>query len=138
MARSIAVPEPRPIIEMNTTPLIDVLLVLLVMFIITIPIQTHAVKVDLVSCTTCPMPNATKNEVAITKAGAILWNGTSVGEAGLRYELALTRRMRPVPELHLRPEAEARYEVVDRVLADIKRADIQKFGFVGNEAYAHW
>ena len=46
--------------------------------------------------------------------------------------------MRPSPELHLRPEAEARYEVVDRVLADIKRAGIEKFGFVGNEAYAHW
>lgn len=138
MARSIAVPEPRPIIEMNTTPLIDVLLVLLVMFIITIPIQTHAVKLDLPACATCPAPNATKNEVVITKAGAILWNGQAVGEDGLRYELALTRRMRPSPELHLRPEAEARYEVVDRVLADIKRADIKKFGFVGNEVYAHW
>ena len=138
MARSIAVPEPRPIIEMNTTPLIDVLLVLLVMFIITIPIQTHAVKLDLPACATCPAPNAIKNEVVITKAGAILWNGQAVGEDGLKYELALTRRMRPSPELHLRPEAEARYEVVDRVLADIKRADIKKFGFVGNEAYAHW
>jgi biopolymer transport protein ExbD len=59
-------------------------------------------------------------------------------EAGLRYELALVARMRPAPELHLRPNAEARYEVVDRVLADIKRAEIEKFGFVGNEAYATW
>jgi biopolymer transport protein ExbD len=67
-----------------------------------------------------------------------LWNGADVGEAGLRYELMLTSRMRPVPELHLRPEAEARYETVDRVLADIKRADIKRFGFVGNEAYADW
>jgi biopolymer transport protein ExbD len=61
-----------------------------------------------------------------------------VGEDGLRYELAQIRRMPTVPELHLRPDAEARYEVVDRVLADIKRADIKKFGFVGNEAYANW
>jgi biopolymer transport protein ExbD len=138
MARSIAVPEPRPMIEMNTTPLIDVLLVLLVMFIITIPIQTHAVKIDLPACANCPAPKATSNEVVITRTGAILWNGADVGETGLRYELALTSRMRPIPELHLRPEAEARYEVVDRALADIKRADIKRFGFVGNEAYAHW
>ena len=138
MAPVISVPEPRPMIEMNTTPLIDVMLVLLIMLIITIPIQTHAVKFDVPTCTNCPKPDAIKNEVAITRAGAILWNGQKVGEDGLRYELALIRRMHPSPELHLRPDAEARYEVVDRVLGDIKRADIKKFGFVGNEAYANW
>jgi len=138
MAPVISVPEPRPMIEMNTTPLIDVMLVLLIMLIITIPIQTHAVKFDVPTCTNCPKPDAIKNEVAITRAGAILWNGEEVGEDGLRYELALIRRMPTAPELHLRPDAEARYEVVDRVLGDIKRADIKKFGFVGNEAYANW
>src|SRR5262245_10776803 len=136
MARLLTVPEPRPLIEMNTTPLIDVMLVLLIMLIITIPIQTHAVKIDIPTCDRCPMPQAISNEVAITRSGAILWNGIDVGEDGLRYELAGTKRMEPAPELHLRPDAEARYEVVDRVLADIKRADIKKFGFVGNEAYA--
>ena len=75
MARLISVLEPRPIIDLNTTPLIDVMLVLLIMFIITIPIQTHAVKFDVPTCNNCPEPNATKNEVAITQAGAILWNG---------------------------------------------------------------
>jgi biopolymer transport protein ExbD len=138
MIRPFLITEPRPMVEMNTTPLIDVMLVLLIMFIITIPIQSHAVKLDLPTCHNCPTPNGTKNEVAITRDGAILWNGTNVGEDGLRYELALTRRMRPAPELHLRPDAAARYEIVDRVLADIKRAQIEKFGFVGNEAYAHW
>jgi biopolymer transport protein ExbD len=138
MAPVISVPEPRPMIEMNTTPLIDVMLVLLIMLIITIPIQTHAVKFDVPTCTNCPKPDVIKNEVAITRAGAILWNGQEVGEDGLRYELALIRRMPTAPELHLRPDAEARYEVVDRVLGDIKRADIKKFGFVGNEAYANW
>jgi len=138
MTPVISVPEPRPMIEMNTTPLIDVMLVLLIMLIITIPIQTHAVKFDVPTCTNCPKPDAIKNEVAITRAGAILWNGEEVGEDGLRYELALIRRMPTAPELHLRPDAEARYEVVDRVLGDIKRADIKKFGFVGNEAYANW
>jgi biopolymer transport protein ExbD len=134
----LAVDEQQPMLEMNTTPLIDVMLVLIIMFIITIPIQTHAVKFDVPTCDNCPQPMSTKNEIGITRSGAILWNGTSVGEDGLRYELALTRRMRPAPELHLRPDADARYEVVDRVLADIKRAEIEKFGFVGNDAYAHW
>src|SRR5438045_5078421 len=96
-----------PMGEMNTTPLIDVMLVLLVMFIITIPIQTHAVKLDLPTCSGCRTPNSTNNEVAITRSGAILWNAVAVGEEGLRYELALTRRMRPAPELHLRPDAKA-------------------------------
>ena len=130
--------QPNPIVEMNTTPLIDVMLVLLVMFIITIPVQTHAVKLDLPVCGSCPEPHAIKNEVAITRSGLILWNGVDVGEDGLRYELALTKGMHPTPELHLRPHADARYEVVDRVLADIKRAQIEKFGFVGNEAYVNW
>src|ERR1043165_2049464 len=103
MAIAVRPAAPAPMLEMNTTPLIDVMLVLLVMFIITIPIQTHAVKLDLPTCANCPIPNATKNEVAITRSGAILWNGTQVGEDGLRYELAQTKRMRPEPELHLRP-----------------------------------
>jgi biopolymer transport protein ExbD len=126
-----------PFIDLNMTPLIDVMLVLLIMSIITIPIQTHAVKVDLPTCSGCPAPRSTQNEVVITAKGAILWNGVEVGGNGLRYELALTKRMRPAPELSLRPDAEARYEIVDRVLADIKRAQIEKFGFAGNEAYAN-
>jgi biopolymer transport protein ExbD len=136
MAHVLPAADSMPMSEINTTPLIDVMLVLLIMLIITIPLQTHAVKLDIPSCDKCPIPDATKNEVVITRGGAILWNGADVGEAGLRYELALTRRMRTAPELHLRPDPEARYEVVDRVLADIKRADVKKVGFVGNEAYA--
>lgn len=126
----------QPMIEMNTTPLIDVLLVLLVMLIITIPLQTHAVKLDLPSCANCPLPRSLKNEIVITSSGAILWNGEPISEAGLRHDLRLTQQMRPVPELHLRPAADARYEVVDRVLATIKSEHVEKFGFVGNEAYA--
>ena len=138
MALVVAQKEQLPILDLNTTPLIDVMLVLLIMFIITIPIQTHAVKFDVPVCGNCPTPRSTSNEVRITQGGAILFNEVDVGEAGLRYELALTSKMRPAPELHLRPDAEARYEIVDKVLADIKRADIKKFGFIGNEAYGHW
>ena len=134
-----AAADPQPMIEMNTTPLIDVMLVLLIMLIITIPIQTHALKLDLPTpCTSCPVPNPIRNEVVITRGGTILWNGVALSESELRYELAATQRMRLVPELHLRPDAEARYEVVDRVLGLIKREQVRKVGFVGNEAYANW
>jgi len=136
MAVAFSVADQQPIIDLNTTPLIDVMPVLLIMFIITIPIQTHAVKLDVPTCASCPAPNGVKNVVVIARTGAILWNGTNVGEDGLRYELSLTARMRPAPELHLRPDAQARYEIVDKVLADIKRSGVTKFGFVGNEAYA--
>jgi biopolymer transport protein ExbD len=124
-----------PLAEMNVTPLIDVLLVLLIMFIIAIPIQTHAVKLDLPSCSNCPRPNALANEIVITRSGLILWNGRPVGEDELRYDLRLTQQMRPAPELHLRPAADSRYETVDRVLANIKREGVEKFGFVGNERF---
>ena len=130
--------QPRLMIELNTTPLIDVMLVLLIMFIITIPIQTHAVKLDLPQpCIRCTALNPVKNEIDITRNGSLVWDGTPVTEPELRYELALTRQMRPEPELHLRPDAAARYEVVDRVLAIIKRSGVGKFGFVGNEVYAN-
>jgi biopolymer transport protein ExbD len=127
-----------PIIDMNTTPLIDVLLVLLVMFIITIPIQTHAVKIDLPVPKTAPLPRAIANTLEITRAGDLLWNGEPITRDGLRYDLQLTQRMPRIPELHLRPDPHARYEVVDEVLAIIKREQVRKVGFVGNEAYAHW
>ena len=139
MAQALRVADPQPMVEMNTTPLIDVMLVLLIMFIITIPIQSHAVKLDLPEpCATCPTPNPIRNEVVIARSGTIYWNGVALSEAELRYLLARTQRMSPVPELHLRPDAQARYEVVDRVLALIKREEVRKVGFVGNEAYADW
>src|SRR5690242_8730241 len=116
MTRLYAVPEPRPIFDLNTTPLIDVMLVLLILFIITIPIQTHAVKIDIPVCNGCPQPRQISNEIRITQSGAILFNDVEVGESGLRYELGLTSRMQPAPELHLRPDAAARYEIVDKVL----------------------
>ena len=128
--------EPTPMIEMNTTPLIDVMLVLLIMFIITIPMQSHAVKVDLPSG---PPPkvivDSVKNKIVVTQPGAMLWNGAAVSKPELGALLGETQRMRPVPELHLQPEAGARYELVDELLVMTKRAGVTKMGFVGNEAY---
>jgi biopolymer transport protein ExbD len=137
MNRSATFEEPRTFIEINTTPLIDVMLVLLIMFIITIPLQTHAVKLDLPSGpNTERLIHHTRNQVAITAAGAILWNGEPVSKAELSAILERAQALRPVPELHLQPEPEARYDLVDEVLAITKRAQVERMGFVGNERYA--
>jgi biopolymer transport protein ExbD len=132
--------DEEPIGEMNTTPLIDVMLVLLVMFIITIPIQTHAVKIDLpVNPLTPPPEPPVKpdiNKLSIDPAGTILWNGTPIDLVTLRQYLDSTKAMTPEPELHVQPDAQARYDTVDQVLAVIKKSEITKLGFVGNEQYA--
>jgi biopolymer transport protein ExbD len=119
------------------TPLIDVMLVLLIMFIITIPVQTHAVKLDLPQNTNTPPPPIlpTKNVVVVTAQGQITWNGAPVTQDQLRQYLDVTQQMNPVPELHLQPEATAKYVLVDEVLAITKKAHVQKMGFVGNEYY---
>ena len=130
-----------PMMDINMTPLIDVMLVLLIMFIITIPIQTHAVKLDLpVDQPNTPPPpiDPVKNKVVITAQGQILWNGAAVSPEQLRQYLELSQQIQPVPELHLQPEPEARYELVDEVLAITKRAHVEKMGFVGNEAYMNF
>ena len=125
-----------PILELNTTPLIDVLLVLLVMFILTLPIQTHAVKMDLPAAEPVKPIDRVKNEVDITAGGAILWNGAPVTKPELRGLLLRSQTMQPPPELHLKPDAQARYEIVDEVLGITKRANVANVGFVGNEAYS--
>ena len=127
-----------PMMEMNMTPLIDVLLVLLIMFIITIPPQTHAVKLDLPQNNpndTPPPIDPIKNKIVITQPGVVLWNGSPVSLVQLRQYLDVTQQMDPIPELHLQPEPTARYELVDEVLAVTKQAKVSKMGFVGNDAY---
>ena len=127
-----------PMLDMNVVPLIDILLVLLIMFIITIPVQTHAVKLDLpVQQPNQPPPpiEPQKNKVVVTAQGQILWNGNPVNQQQLRQYLEITQQMNPIPELHLQPDATARYELVDEVLAITKQAHVQKMGFVGNEYY---
>ena len=127
-----------PMMEMNMTPLIDVLLVLIIMFIITIPIQSHAVKLDLPQNDPSqiqPPIDPIKNTIVVTQGGAILWNGAPVDQGTLRAYLDASQQMNPIPELHLQPEATASYGLVDEVLAVTKRAKVEKMGFVGNEAY---
>jgi biopolymer transport protein ExbD len=127
-----------PMVDMNITPLIDVLLVLIIMLIITIPPQTHAVKLDLpVNQPNQPPPpiQPLKNTVGVTAGNQITWNGTPITQDQLRSYLEVTQQMNPIPELHLQPDATARYELVDEVLAITKKAHVQKMGFVGNEYY---
>lgn len=139
MAMSSGSAEGEPMMDINTTPLIDVMLVLLIMFIITIPVQTHAVKLDLPQNNqqnTPPPIQPVKNEVRVQPNNQILWNGSPIDLTVLRQYLDQTQTMNPIPELHLRPDPQARYERVDEVLAVTKRANVSKMGFIGNEAYA--
>ena len=139
MAMSSGSASGEPMMDINTTPLIDVMLVLLIMFIITIPIQTHAVKLDLPQDQQNQPPppiDPVKNKVTIDPAGTIFWNGTPINQVVLRQYLNLTQQMNPIPELHLEPDPQARYVVVDEVLAVTKRAHVEKMGFIGNERYA--
>ena len=134
-------PKGEPMLDMNVVPLIDILLVLLIMFIITIPVQSHAVKLDLPQnqdTMTPPPVDPVKNKVVVTGSNQILWNGSPVSPQQLRLFLDATQQMDPIPELHLQPEPNARYELVDEVLAITKRARVEKMGFVGNEAYGNF
>ena len=137
MAMSAGSDDGEPMMDMNTTPLIDVMLVLLIMFIITIPIQTHAVKVDLPvnSPNNQPIVNSEKNKVGIDAAGIVTWNGAPVDEVTLRQFLDQTAAMNPEPELHFQPAPDAKYAKVDETLAVIKRSAVTKLGFIGNEQY---
>ena len=138
MAMSGGRDDGEPMMEMNTTPLIDVLLVLLIMFIITIPVQTHAVKLDLPvdSPQNDPPPvDPVKNRLGITATNQVLWNDTPVSLDQVKQFLAQTRSMVPEPELQFQPDPVSAYLTVDRTLAVIKDSQITKFGFVGNEQY---
>jgi len=139
MSMAVGGSDDEPMMDINTTPLIDVMLVLLIMFIITIPLQTHAVKLDLPQDQPNQQPppiDPVKNKIVITPQDQVLWNGAPIDLKLLKQYLDSTQTMNPVPELHLQPDPNARYELVDEVLAVTKRARVEKMGFVGNEAYA--
>jgi biopolymer transport protein ExbD len=125
-----------PIAEVNTTPLIDVMLVLLIMFIITIPLQTHAVKMDLPSG---PPPEGAEPEthkLAMDGRGALSFDGAPVAEPALGGRLAAMQAGNPLAILHFQVDGQTRHEDFDRVLAQVKKAGVERLGFVGNERFA--
>lgn len=138
MAMSGGKDDGSPMMEMNTTPLIDVMLVLLIMFIITIPVATHAVNIDLPAPTINPdTPDVEpdKNKIVLTQSDQILWNGTPISEGELVNNLNISKNMAVEPELQFEPEAQASYDLSARVLNIIKGSGVTRFGFVGNEQY---
>lgn len=140
MAISVGGHEGDVMVDMNTTPLIDVMLVLLIMFIITIPIQTHAVKLDLPSNTppdVLQQVDPVINRVTVDFLNTIYWNDQEVDRATLRQYLDVAARLDPQPEIHLRPDALSRYDVVNDIMAQAQLSGVTKIGFVGNEAYAN-
>jgi biopolymer transport protein ExbD len=128
-----------PMMEMNTTPLIDVMLVLLIMFIITIPVATNSVSIDLPQAsppTNKPLIDPVKNKLILTTANQIQWNGSPINEGNLVSLLQATKAMNPEPELQFQPEEYASYEIANRLMKIITDSKVTKFGFVGNENFA--
>jgi len=129
--------EPDVMIDINTTPLIDVMLVLLVMLIITIPIQLHAVNLNMPVGN--PPPQLVKPEVVkidIDPQSAIYWNAEVVPDrAALEQKLSEIAHLEPQPELHIRPDRRAKYDVVAAVLASAQRLGVTKLGIIGSEQF---
>ena len=128
--------EGEPMVEMNVTPLIDVLLVLLITLIVTLPIQTHAVKLDM------PRPHQlppTIQPVVVNLVvdfdGSILWNNTPVDRPTLDAYFQNASEQDPQPEIHLNPNKLAKYDIVAKVLADAQHIGVKKIGFTGLDQY---
>ena len=131
--------SPEPMAEINTTPLIDVLLVLLIMLVITIPAATHSLPVDLPSCEGADCPNvpfdSVRNRLTLDGSDRLRWNGAAIDRSQLVAILAETRRMPVEPELQFAPDAQASYAASAHALLTIKSSGVTKFGFVGNERF---
>jgi biopolymer transport protein ExbD len=117
--------------EINMVPLIDVMLVLLVIFIITAPLMTHAVKVDLPQASS--QPNEVKPEtinLSIKADGSVFWNAEAVDAAAWQARMGAAAQQMPQPEIHIRADGELAYKNVARIMADAARAGLSKLGFV--------
>ncbi|QDZ27743.1 biopolymer transporter ExbD [Noviherbaspirillum sp. UKPF54] len=117
--------------EINTTPLVDVMLVLLIIFIITIPVMNHSVKIDLPRATNQPNESKPENiNLSIDAEGKVYWNSDVVDPAELNARIAVAAQKTPQPELHLRAERTTQYEKVAQVMAAAQSGGLSKIGFV--------
>lgn len=120
-----------PMSEINTTPLVDVMLVLLVIFIITAPLLTHAVKIDLPKASSQLLPEKPEViSVSIDAVGKMYWNDMPMVQGELKIKLQEVANKKPQPELNVRADKETRYQILAEVMADAQNAGITKLGFV--------
>lgn len=120
-----------PMSEINTTPLVDVMLVLLVIFIITAPLLTHSVRIDLPKASSQPVIEKPEIiSIAIDGNGKMYWNDAPLVEGELKVKLAQIAQQKPEPELHIRADKETRYQLLAEVMADAQNAGVTKLGFV--------
>lgn len=120
-----------PMSEINTTPLVDVMLVLLVIFIITAPLLTHAVKIDLPQASSQPLPEKPEVvSISIDSTGKMYWNDAVIVPGELKIKLQEIAGKKPQPELNIRADKETRYQVLAEVMADAQNVGISKLGFV--------
>ena len=125
----------RPMAEINMIPLIDVMMVLLVIFIITAPLLTHAVKLQLPTASSNPnIPKPEHVQIGIDGGGQLFWNGETVTRDQLRARLADASKLAPQPELQLRADRVTQYQPIAEVLADAAAAGLTRIGFVSDPA----
>lgn len=131
--------EPDVMVDINTTPLIDVMLVLLIMLIITIPIQTHAVKLNMpVNTPQQPLKPPVVVSIDVDFDGTILWDGQVIPDRNtLEYKFQQLAQLDDQPEVHLRPNKLASYKDVALVMASAQRLGVTKIGLVGNEQFVN-
>jgi biopolymer transport protein ExbD len=121
----------QPMSEINVTPLVDVMLVLLVIFIVTTPLFTHAVRVNLPQAAAQPMPQKPETvTLAIDERGLVYWNREPVAMAELRARLAQAAAQQPQPDVHLHADKGTRYQELAQVMAAAQNAGLQKMGFI--------
>jgi biopolymer transport protein ExbD len=124
--------DDKPMSEINTTPLVDVMLVLLILFLITIPVITQSVKVDLPKAANIPTQTKPENiNIAVDAAGNIYWNTALVpSQEALLDRIKVVAVMDPQPEIHVRGDRATMYEHIGRVMVTCQRGGIQKVGFI--------
>ena len=129
-------PAPAPMLDINTTPLIDVMLVLLIMLIITIPAQLHSVNLDMPVSSKSPQSVSTVVRIDITEQDLLLWNGEAMNLTELPDRMAKAAQENPPPELHIRPQSGSHYASLVHVMATAQKQGLKKLGVIGTEQFA--